>query len=257
MAKHLLIAPADGEIGSHLETACGNEGYAITTARARGGKTTPDSATSDESHQRYSDRGDESGQRIGVRWEARSFISARNLILAGTNRFERLDVALLIQEPDNTVLVRPDQSTYDRGSSNDTVGESSRLTLLGALHTNSPTTIERHLDLKVTGMMLLAREALSVMVRQRSGTLLMVLSAPLDIPSTSVEASAQAAFIACAESLSVEYQNEPVDIVLFESQKSDAPGFASYIVSNLDSLSDGRRYRYGSRSPGRLRLGGK
>ena len=251
MAKHLLIAPANGDIGSRLEAACRNEGYAITSARER--TETPES---NSEHPRESDNGEATDQPTRVVWEPRSFISARNLILAGTNRFERLDLAILVQEPDSGT----ERLAQDRNNGAVAVGTQTLLPrppLVGALHINSPTTIERYLDSKVTGMMLLAREAIATMVRQGSGTLLMVLSTPTDLPLTSVSASAQAAFTACAESLSVEYQNEPVGVVLFESQKSDIPGFVSYIVSNLDSVADGKRYRFGSRSPGRLRAGGR
>ena len=260
MAKHLLIAPADGDIGSHLAVACGNAGYAITSGREREEKPISKLANPEEpGGSGPAAEPDGEGESINVIWEARSFISARNLVLAGTNRFDQLDVAILVQEPDSSDVpeVRP---RPDRHDSDVEVGVSKNLQrppLYGALHINSPTTIERYLDAKVTGMMLLARETLAAMVRQQSGTLLMVLSTPTDLPATSVATSAQAAFVACAESLSVEYQNEPVDVALFESLKSDIPGFVSYIVSNLDSVGDGKRYRYGSRSSSRLRLGGR
>lgn len=255
MLGNLLIAPANGVLGRLLVEKCVGEGYSVT-AGVRGDPATQKPAILSESRPESGTNGNAghaSADPSLVRWEPRSFISARNLVLSAANRFDRLDRIILIHEPSGM--------TDTNEKSEDTLHESDSETrsqsTFTAMHEISPAAIERFIDANVTGMLLLMREAVGTLVRQKGGGLFVANWDPQDQPDSALAACSRGAISAWTETVVREYQDETIDVAHFDSQRDDADSFASYILSHLSTATDGKRYRHCSRSVARIRLGNR
>ena len=224
MEKHLLIAPVGGEIGSLLLEGCLGAGYQVTA----GFEKSADHELLDAAAPSGTNGKDSGSDSQPIVWDGRSFLSIRNLLLTATNRHHGIDRTVVIYEPPSG-------------------GD--------ALHLLSPTAIERAIDTRLTGLIILAREVMAAAVARGGGALSLILAAP-DVPVSAVSSATTAAFAACAESLRTESENSPIEVSYFESRKSDQAGFVAFILENLDREADGRSFRYGSGPLGRLRLGG-
>jgi len=233
-----LVAPADGPLGAAL-----TERLVASGCRVVEGVIAEGEASSTAGHTERRDELDPSGNggvakdpvpaskdRITVRWNPGSFISARNLVLTAVNTFDSIDAVIVVHEPHAAGKV---------------------------LHECSPAWIEQQIDTGTKGVALLLREALGALVRQRNGTLAMVLYAPEEPFTAAVTTTTRAAFTAMSESLSVVYENEPVHISTFDARRADLDGFSAYIETNLEKGGSGRSFRYGSSPFGRLGIGGR
>lgn len=156
------------------------------------------------------------------KWNRRSLLSARNLVLEGLNALEEINVAIVIHE------CRQDERS---------------------IHELSPTSIERIIDDSVKGTFFLLRELMSYFVRKGTGTVAMVHYSPGDYTKLPLDAALSAGFYAATDSLSTLYQNEAITINGFECSRERPEEFAGYILQTLSgkaATTNGKWYRYGA-----------
>jgi len=211
-------------MGSLLLEGCLGAGYRVTA----GFEKSADQERLDAATLPGMNGKDSSSDSQPIVWDSRSFLSIRNLLLTAMNRHHGLDRTVVIYEPPSG-------------------GD--------ALHLFSPTAIERAIDTRLRGLIVLAREVMAAAVARGGGALSLILAAP-DVPVSAVSSATTAAFAACADSLRSESEGGPVEVSYFESRKSDHAGFVSFILENLEREAGSRSFRYDTGPLGRLRLGG-
>jgi NAD(P)-dependent dehydrogenase (short-subunit alcohol dehydrogenase family) len=216
MSKIAIVAPIDGPIGAEIIDRLLRSNWSVVAGHI-----------SDDFDGDISDYNDTC---VVQKWDPRSFISGRNLILEALNRFGSIDASVLISE-------------------NEYPGE--------ALHETSPTSIQTYIESTVLGISLLARELLSSFIKQGSGRLSLVNYAPDDRPSSTLGSIVSASISALGESLLGVYGNESLAIDVFESKKSDSTGFAEFVLSVESRATDGKTHRFGAGRFPRLTLRGR
>ena len=211
MPETVLVAPADSAIANELMRRLLENGAAVCAGFCG------------ESEENDLDEEYDDDLFRRLRWDPRSFISAKNIVLTALNTFERLDCAMIVHA----------ESSYFQ-----------------AHHVSTAATIEKSVDVNVKGTALLAKELLALFVKQRFGRLSMVLFAPDELVTSPIANATSASFLALTESLWNEYQNEPIAISAFESRKNDPEGFAAFTIDTIADRreeSSGKPYRYGTK----------
>ena len=204
----VLIAPGDTALGRVLVNLEEDAGSRIVAAIEK-----------DASSVREGGDGDEP-QRLDRKWNRRSLLSARNLVLQGLNTFGKIDKAILIHE------CRQDERS---------------------IHELSPTAIDRSIDESLKGIFFLLRELMSYFVRQGTGAVAMVHYSPGDYTKLPLDAAFSAAFHAATDSLCTLYQNEAITINGFECFRERPDDFGKFIRQSLAgraASTKGKWYRY-------------
>ncbi len=206
----VLIAPGDTALGRVLVNLEADAGNLIVAALENDASAINESGDGNES------------RRIDGKWNRRSLLSARNLVLQGLNTFGKIDKAILIHE------CRQDERS---------------------IHELSPTAIDRSIDESLKGIFFLLRELMSYFVRQGTGNLAMVHYSPGDYTKLPLDAAFSAAFRAATDSLCTLYQNEEITINGFECFRERPDDFGKFILQSLAgraASTKGKCYRYGA-----------
>lgn len=254
MSKSILIAPGDSELADQLTRKAVASGRSVITTSpdAEVGVRPRKSASRGRETTRRRDAGRRQERAGGkeevqkgnagliepskanvevpatgenpriVRWNAKSLISPRNVVLAAANAWEKIDEAVLIH---STTL-------------NDQ-----------ALHNITPVAIETFVDSLIKGQLFLLRELLKQLLKQQSGSLALVLFSPEEFVTSPLQALSTSGFRSLAESLFSIYANETFHINAFETERRHPADFADYILDCLDeraATSTGKWYRLGS-----------
>lgn len=213
MEKCMLISPGDARLGEALTDQADKYGYNVIATVDHEVDNEPDKLSP-----------------LYLTWNRRSFLSARNAVVAGINAFKSIETAIIIHE-----------SVQDAKP----------------LHELAPVSIDQTVDFSTKGHMFMLRELLAFFVRQGSGNLAMVYYLPGDFTQLPLCAASSGAFRDTVDALSTLYQNEDITINGFESGRDQPTAFAHFIFQTLHgkaAQAGGRWYRFGSsRRRGRSR----
>jgi NAD(P)-dependent dehydrogenase (short-subunit alcohol dehydrogenase family) len=146
-------------------------------------------------------------------WNRRSPISTRNVLLSVTNRFGRIDEAVVLHDPTVKPALIPD-TAYE--------------------------TIERAVDSWLKGTLFLVKGVLEILARNEAGRLALVEYAPRQAVASRppLEAALRGAFKALVQSLLETGGPKGVTVHAFESVATLARDFAGFIVETLSARGD-------------------
>jgi len=151
----------------------------------------------------------EEGRLLLIDWNRTSPISCRNVLLAVLNRFNSLDEALLLHAPQ---LPRESLQEISHGA------------------------IERAVDTWVKGTLFLAKGLLETFAQRGAGSLALVQQPTSGAIPPPLEAALQGAFASAARSLAAGGTSAArVDVFECRDRDPEAPGYASFILREMDS----------------------
>jgi NAD(P)-dependent dehydrogenase (short-subunit alcohol dehydrogenase family) len=151
-----------------------------------------------------------------------SSIRVRSMFMKAIRDFEALDEVILVHTP---------------------LGDHS------PIHEVPAVTIENTVDAAIKGYMYIAKEALAYFTKKQQGTFTFVVAGQHEAIS-SLDAVLSGGFRSLADSLFRMYQNEPVNIIGFETTETQPEGYAEFIVRTLtekEKQSKGRWIPYTDR----------
>ncbi|TVR58574.1 MAG: hypothetical protein EA426_09640 [Spirochaetaceae bacterium] len=137
-------------------------------------------------------------------WNPRSPLSARSVILSGTNTFDPIDEAIVVLSANGS---------------------------LTPIHETPAATIEAAIDASVKGYIFLVKEIVAYFQRRKAGTLSFVVHEPGE-NFAALSACASGCFRALAESMFSLYQNEPILMRGFRSETTNVKSFAEFVLTN-------------------------
>jgi NAD(P)-dependent dehydrogenase (short-subunit alcohol dehydrogenase family) len=158
-----------------------------------------------------------------VRWNSRSPLSTRSVVMEAVNAYGGLDEAFLVYAPEG---------------------------IYSPFHETSSATFEETVDRLVKSYLFMSKEVLSFFQRREGGSMNMVLHDATGEFAGPLDASLRGSFQSLADSLFVFYQNEPVVLRGFYSESDQNKEFARYIVSTVREKSargGGKWHRYAAR----------
>ncbi len=166
---------------------------------------------------------DQNNSFLGFNLNRRSPLSNRSFVLKTLTQFEKIDEAVVIHSAEGEN--RP-------------------------LHELPAASVEGPVDNSIKGVFFFLKEVIGYFAKEGKGTLALVsYTYGLDA-LTPIDAAAHGSFRGIADSLFTYYRNEPINIIGFESQTSDAEEFASFIYTTLREKGEkghGRWFKYSDR----------
>lgn len=161
-------------------------------------------------------------QYRGISWNARSPLSARNVVLELINGKNEVDTALIILP--TSVDNRP-------------------------FHEVPSSTIDTSIDTEIKSHFFLVKEILGFFQKRGNGKLVFILYKGGTDALPPVSAAVYGCLHEFVSSLFVFYQNERVDLLGYESNTPYPEEFADYIVQGISETNGvGRWQKYGSRN---------
>jgi NAD(P)-dependent dehydrogenase (short-subunit alcohol dehydrogenase family) len=220
MGRIVLVSDVQTPLGEELARRYLAEGASVAVTRSN-------------RQSRESPMVSESDGFLLTDWNRRSPISARNVLLSVTNRFGRLDEAVVLHDPTVKPALIPD-TAYE--------------------------TIERAVDSWLKGTLFLVKGLLEILAQTGAGRLALVEYAPRGVSPLSrqavasrppLEAALRGAFRALVQSLLETGGPKGVTVNAFESVATLARDFAGFIVETLMARGDkpaGKWLRFQPRS---------
>lgn len=165
-----------------------------------------------------------------TKWNRRSALSARSVVLHAVNLFSQLDTAIVVYAPARDAA---------------------------PFHETSVVSIEDRVDAEVKGYLFMIREIVARFARQGTGTLGLVIWDNEDESRSPVEAAASGSFVSVAEAIITYYQDEPFHIRGFYATGDDSAEIATFVTDGLREPPRGRSRDRWFRYPARTGLFGR
>lgn len=149
-------------------------------------------------------------KNTSIVWNKRSPLSARNSILTVINKHKKIDEAVLSYQP----------------------GEFTK-----TFHETSTPVYDLQIDRWIKGYGYLLKELIQLFIKQKSGTISLILDSEGLKVMTPVESAVFSYLKTLVQNLSILYQNEPLRIYCFELESLRTDEFMSFYTK---TLADGR-----------------
>ena len=212
MSEVVLITDVDTPLGGALAKLYRDDGFQVV-----GTNQGSEHSIANETEQESTKEGFSS-----IRWNRKSAVSARNVLLSCMNNFGRLDHAIIVESPDGARRL---------------------------LHESALSEIDSAVDAWIKGSLFLAREIIGYFLRKKKGVLLFV-SYSTQVSSEALpplESSIRGCIQGLVQSLFSSYQTDGVVVGAFESDSPGTEEFAKYIRKTVRDKADrvfGKWHRY-------------
>ena len=197
----VLITDVDTPLGQELARLYGESGYSVIGTTDSGEQSSLRTATALKQERAEV-------PCFCVQWSRKSALSARNVLLAGLNRFDRIDQAILVECPDSARQL---------------------------LHETKLFEIDRAIDLWVKGSLFFAREILAYFLARKSGVFALVNYSKQGSREAlpPLESSIRGSIQGLTHSLFAAYAGDGIAVSVFESYSPKTAAFASYICQTI------------------------